>query len=136
MTNLLLLLLAAQAAPPTLEVDLEGMRNHNGVIRACLTQQRRGFPDCSADPRAIRRSFPASDARLIFTGFTPGAYALTLFHDENANGKLDTLFGIPREGFGFSRNPVVRFGAPRYEKVSMELGPRYTHISVRLQYLL
>jgi uncharacterized protein (DUF2141 family) len=46
------------------------------------------------------------------------------------------LLGIPREGFGFSRNPVVRFGAPRFNNVSMQLGPGYTRIRIRLQYLL
>ena len=44
-----------------------------------------------------------------------GRYSLTLYQDLNSNGKLDrNLLGMPAEPFGFSRNPVVRFGPPAY----------------------
>lgn len=132
------LAVAASAATPTssLTVDLEGLRSAKGVIQACLTQNRKSFPDCRADPHALKATVAANARQLVFTEVPAGNYALTLFHDENANGKLDTLLGVPREGFGFSRNPVVRFGPPRYDNVSMNLGPGFTRIRVRLQYML
>lgn len=136
-----LLLIAELAAShligtSTLQVQLDGLRNSRGVIQACLTQDRVNFPDCAKDPRAIRQTVRVSSGSLAFTNVQPGEYALTLFHDENANSRLDTIFGIPREGFGFSRNPKVRFGAPRYDNVNIELGPGLTRMHVRLQYLL
>lgn len=120
----------------TLEVDIEGLRNSRGVIRACLTQDRLHFPNCRADSAAVRQSVNAGAGRVVFVGVTPGDYAVILFHDENANRRLDTLLGIPKEGFGFSRNPVVRFGAPRYDRTDIEIAPGFTRIRVRLQYLL
>jgi uncharacterized protein (DUF2141 family) len=130
------LLMAAAAPTSSLEVDLDGLRNGRGMIQACLMRDRKSFPDCKSDPAAVKQTVPASAARLLFTNLPPGQYALALFHDENVNSKLDTLLGIPREGFGFSRNPVVRFGAPRYDQVSIELAPGFTRLRVRLQYLL
>jgi uncharacterized protein (DUF2141 family) len=47
------------------------------------------------------------DGRAVceFPGVTPGTYAISVFHDENSNGKLDTnLLGIPREGVSASNN--------------------------------
>jgi uncharacterized protein (DUF2141 family) len=129
-------LLIATAEMSTLEVDLDALRNNKGVIQACLTEDRAHFPDCKADPRAIKQTVRSDAGRLLFTGLQPGDYALALFHDENGNAKFDTTLGIPREGFGFSRNPAVRFGAPRFDKVSIRLAPGYTRIRVRLQYLL
>lgn len=129
-------LLLASVQPTTLEIDLDGLRNSKGVIQACITREQRHFPDCKADAGAIRQTVPAHAARLLFNDLPPGDYAVALFHDENANGKLDTLLGIPREGFGFSRNPIVRFGAPRYDQVSMQLAAGFTRIHVRVQYLL
>ena len=36
-------------------------------------------------------------------GLPAGTYAISLFQDENGNGKLDTaVFGIPTEKYGFS----------------------------------
>lgn len=139
MMNLLLAFLASTIAHPstgTLEVELEGLRNSRGVIQACLTQDRARFPNCGADPRAILQTANVGSARITFERVPPGDYALTLFHDENSNRKLDTLLGIPKEGFGFSRNPIIRFGAPRYDKVNIQLGPGLTRLRVRMQYLL
>ena len=130
------ILAAASDAATTVEVDVEGLRNHRGLIHVCLTRNPDHFPDCRRDPRAVRGSAAATDTHLRFTGLAPGRYAVTLFHDENANQRLDKLMGIPREGFGFSRNPVIRFGAPRFETVGIELGGGFTRTQVRVQYLL
>ena len=37
-----------------------------------------------------------------------------MVHDENANGKMDTMMGMPREGYGFSRDAPVRMGPPKF----------------------
>lgn len=126
------------AAPPTadVEVDLSALRSTRGAIQACMTRSPAHFPNCKTDPAAVRRTAPASARQLRFNNVPAGRYALSVFHDENANQKLDTLVGIPREGFGFSRNPVIRFGPPRFDKVSIELPPGFTRTSVRMQYLL
>jgi uncharacterized protein (DUF2141 family) len=126
------------ALPPTasVEVDLTALRNSRGVIQACMTRNPAYFPDCKGDPQALTRSVPASVRRLAFPSVPAGRYALSVFHDENANQKLDTLVGIPKEGFGFSRNPVIRFGPPRFEKVSIELPAGFTRTGVRMQYVL
>lgn len=141
MKQLLLIGLATLAGgasepAPTYEVDISAVRNAEGVIHACLTATSRHFPDCKNDHRALKLKVPASSRRIRFVGFTPGEYALTLFHDQNGNGRLDTTLGIPREGFGFSRNPVVRFGAPRFGQVNIKLSPGYTRETVRMQYIL
>ena len=141
MRFLLLLLLApllAGADTPAnrLDVDIERLRNARGAIHACLTGNSRFFPDCRKDPAALKQTIPATARQLSFTGFAPGTYALTVVHDENLNHKLDTTLGIPREGFGFSRNPVVRFGAPKFRQVDIKLGSGFTRASVRMQYLL
>jgi uncharacterized protein (DUF2141 family) len=132
----LLALLIATAGTGTLEVDVDGLRNGKGSIQACVTRDRKHFPDCKSDPAAVTQTVPTNAHRLTFAGLPPGEYAVALFHDENANSRFDTMLGIPREGFGFSRSPVVRFGAPRFDKVSMQLGPGFTRIRVRIQYLL
>ena len=51
-----------------------------------------------------------------------GVYAVGVFHDLNANNRLDTnLFGIPTEQFGFSNNAVGHFGPPSFEAASIQV---------------
>lgn len=137
MTVMLALLVAASASPSAdIDISFERLRNHRGLVHFCATNDPRNFPDCSHDPYAIKRTIPASEDHLRISGIAPGDYALTLLHDENGNGRLDTTLGIPREGFGFSRNPVVRFGAPKFQQVRIRLAPGYSHLTIRMQYIL
>ncbi len=106
-------------------------------MRLCLTRNPAHFPDCNRDPAAVKRSVGAGQAGSIrLAGMTPGVYALAVIHDENANGRLDKFMGVPREGFGFSRNPRIRMGPPRFDEVRFELGPGRGRQSVRMKYLL
>ncbi|HEY0130141.1 MAG TPA: DUF2141 domain-containing protein [Allosphingosinicella sp.] len=133
---LLLILVAADRPTADIEISIEKLRNRKGVLHLCLTREPAHFPDCKKDPRAVTRSAPATTGPIRITGLAPGGYAVAIFHDENRNKKLDVLIGIPREGFGFSRNPVVRFGAPKFRQVLIDLRPGFTRETVRMQYLL
>ncbi|HLL58314.1 MAG TPA: DUF2141 domain-containing protein [Allosphingosinicella sp.] len=125
------------AAPPSIEVALAGLRNTRGMVHLCMTKSPAHFPNCGDDPGAVKRSVPATGtARIDFSNIVPGSYALSVIHDENRNGRLDTLLGIPREGFGFSRNPVIRFGPPRFAQVRFDAGSGLSRQNVRMQYLL
>ena len=119
-----------------LSIDVSGINSGKGMVHACLTRVPTYFPDCQRDPNAIIRSVPANAREIDFRGVPPGRYAIALFHDANANHKLDKFMGVPREGFAFSRNPVIRFSAPQFDKVSIVLAPGFTRVSVRMQYIL
>ena len=133
---LMLMLSASNLPQATIDIDVQGLRNDRGMLHLCATRNRAHFPDCRGDPSAYRQSVPAATSQLRLSGVVPGQYAISLFHDQNSNAKLDTFLGVPREGFGFSRNPVIRFGAPNFDSVNMELPPGFTRTTVRMQYLL
>jgi uncharacterized protein (DUF2141 family) len=131
-----LLLLSSAAPPAGLELDVAGLRSAKGVVRICLTRDPNHYPACVDDGDAIKKTIPASQTKLRFDNLSSGTYAIALFHDENRNGRLDTLLGIPREGFGFSRNPPVRFGPPRFSAASFSLKSGEMTQRVQLKYLL
>lgn len=120
----------------SLDVEIVRLRSDKGVLRFCLTADPRGFPDCKEGANAIRRSVPASAGRVRFADLPPGTYALAVIHDENGNAKLDTFAGIPREGFGFSRNPAIGFGPPRFGSAGFAIGGGPASQQIRIRYLL
>lgn len=130
------MLAANEPAALVLDVEIEGMRNHRGQIHACLTRNPAHFPDCRRDPEALRESVAAASRHVQFKGFRPGTYALTILHDENSNGRMDKVVGVPKEGFGFSQNPIVRFAPPSFERVRIALTRGHTDAKVRIQYVL
>lgn len=128
---------AAQAADDsTLTVSVTGLRNQKGNILVCLSANAKAFPDCSKDPAAHKRTVRASAAGSIsFSGLADGTYALSLVHDENANDKLDTTLAIPKEGFGFSRNPKIAFGPPKFASAAFSLKGSAAQ-TVKMKYML
>ena len=137
---LLMLGAGASAAPPVasaeLQVSVGGLRDARGMVMLCLTR-RADFLDCDRDPARVTRIVPAGNAATIdLGGLTPGTWSLLAIHDANQNGKLDTMLGIPREGFAFSGNPAVRFGPPRLDQVRFEIPAGESRQSLTMKYLL
>ncbi len=112
------------------------MRSTRGELRVCLTADPKNFPGCVDDAHAVTRSVPATNPQIHFDGLPYGAYAVAIIHDANGNRKLDTMLGIPREGFGFSRNPVITFGPPRFAAAEFAIGAVPEKQAISMRYLL
>ncbi|HEY6814468.1 MAG TPA: DUF2141 domain-containing protein [Croceibacterium sp.] len=128
--------LSAAAEPAFVEVSVAGQRSDRGMLRACLTRDPAHFPECEGDPAAVSASFAASERAFRIGPVPQGTWALAVFHDENGNGRLDTLLGVPREGFAFSRNPPLRLGPPEFDQASVTIADHDVEAPVRLRYLL
>jgi len=127
--------LKASVPNSTLEIDVSGLRSSKGIILICLTANPASFPDCEGgkDSRLLR-VFANKVGPIAVKGLAPGSYAVSLVHDENANGRLDKAILIPREGFGFSRNPKITFGPPKFSAVEVAVGRGDVKIPVKMKY--
>ena len=132
-----MLLVGAAPPPQDVSVIVTGVRNAKGTVTACLTALPTAFPNCKADPAARHLNVPAvsGSVTLDFGQLAPGRYAVSLFHDENSNGRLDTVLLIPREGYGFSRDAKVRLGPPRFDSAAFLVDGHPAHLTVKMRYL-
>lgn len=118
-------------------VVISGLRSTQGLIQACLTARAATFPECDKDPAALRLTVPAANGPvLVFRHVPPGTYAVSLFHDQNGNGRLDKALGIPKEGYGFSRNAPVRFGPPSFADARFAVAGADVTMPITVRYLL
>jgi uncharacterized protein (DUF2141 family) len=61
-------------------------------------------------------------SEIVFVGIPPGIYAVSAFHDESMNGKLDkNVVGIPKKGYAASNNPKKKMGRPGFEETSFSM---------------
>lgn len=103
---------AGAAGAADLTVRVEGVRSAEGTVRLALYDRPDEFP------RGARREggdVPAAEGAVeyVFTGLEPGRYAVAMYHDEDGDSEFDKgLFGIPREGFGFSNGASAGIGGP------------------------
>ena len=132
----MLSLTAASAPPPEVDVSISGMRNTKGQLLVCLTTNPKAFPDCSKDKASVRMAVKAADAaHFRIAAPTTGTYAIAVVHDENSNNKMDLAIFLPKEGFGFSRNPTITVGAPSFKSASFAVSGD-TSQSIKMKYML
>jgi len=127
----------ATESPAVLDVSISGLRNMKGNVLVCVTANPRFFPDCSKDPKSFRATVPARDsAQVSFRGIAQGTYAIALVHDENGNSKMDMAIFLPKEGFGFSRNPAIVTGPPKFKAAAFAIDAAEVSQQVKMKYML
>ncbi|MDJ0800531.1 MAG: DUF2141 domain-containing protein [Calothrix sp. MO_167.B12] len=121
-----------------LSIKIDGIKSQKGQVCFSLFSSSRGFP--ANGKKALRSrcvKVTEKSVQANFAELKPGSYAVAVIHDANADGTLNSnAIGIPKEGFGFSQNPRILTGPPKFgESVFFVAGPN-TNIDIKLQYLL
>jgi uncharacterized protein (DUF2141 family) len=137
-TRFIALTTVRAAGGTSLTVRVIGARNAKGAIRAAVFRDAKGFPNDASE--AVQTQAAAIDpqtlsAKIVFTNLPEGIYAVSVFHDENMNRKLDKNFmGIPKEGYGASNNPKKKMGPPSFEETKFQLSGTLQVRQIKLMY--
>ena len=126
----------APAADGTLTVKITNIPSPKGQIGCSLFASKDGFP--SEANKAKAQMFVKHDgktATCTFENVKVGTYAVSVMHDENKDGELETsMVGRPKEWWGVSNDvPAERFGPPKYEKATFSYAGTAKTIKVKLQ---
>jgi len=125
--------IAAQAGPVNLTVT--GIRNQNGVIRCGLFNSPAGFHEPGKEIMEATGRIDGGRATCAFKAVPAGTYAVALFHAERGERSMDIgMFGKPKQGVGFSRNPSITFGPPKFESAAFSVGDAPVNMSIGLTY--
>ncbi len=132
-----LISLPVAAEQSTIIVNMTGLRSQSGTVLVCLwRQQDKEFPICSktSSMQYIAAEPSGSNATVTFQNIPSGDYAISAFHDENQNGRLDRGFmGRPEEGIGFSNMTQGVQGRPSFDRAKFAVSGEKT-ISISLVY--
>ncbi len=109
-------------------------KSDKGTIQVLIFDKEKGYPD-QGDQAIKKLSLPIKNkkAEILIEDLKPGTYAVSVFHDEDGDGKLRTNgVGIPKDRYGFSNNPSSIFGAPDFKKASFELKRDRKAVNIKL----
>ena len=115
----------------TLTIEVASFENTKGVLRVCVTDQKDDFLKSCAFSKIV--TVEDDTVSLKIENIEKGNYAVSVYHDENNSGILETggVFGIPLEPYGFSNNPNMTFG-PSYKKSVFKMASD-KNISIKLK---
>ena len=138
----------AEAEPPTeakpaeakpadeIVVEILGLENDQGQIGCRIFSKEDGFPDKKEKADKQLYSTPKSrKGGCTFVGYKPGTYAISVMHDLDKSGDLNTsLVGRPKEPWGVSNDvPARRFGPPLYQDCTFKYEGGKKIIKIKLQ---
>jgi uncharacterized protein (DUF2141 family) len=103
-----------------LTINISGLNSNKGTLLIAVYDQKEAF---------LKKQFIGNSVKIknkksmtTFKNLPKGEYAVSFFHDENGNKKMDTnFFGVPKEAYGCSNNAKGFMGPPKYVDAKFQL---------------
>lgn len=105
----------------TLVVQVNNLRNSNGVLQFSLYNKDGSIPDDKFQKYYKQSSSAITNgkSKVVFANISKGIYAINVLHDEDMNGKIAKGFILPKEGIGFSNFESIGLtNKPNFKKAS------------------
>jgi uncharacterized protein (DUF2141 family) len=117
----------------TVTLKIVGVKNNVGSVRAALFNNEKDFLKNAMYGEIVNAN--SDTVVIVFHAIPYGDYGISIMHDENKNGTLDTNFvGIPKEGFGFGNDSLGAFGPPSFEKANVSIYAKEVIHTMRMRY--
>lgn len=130
---LLAAILPAPARPADLFVTVTGVRSDRGMIAVAVCDKAH-FLRAQCPCHAAVAAKPGQ-VTVRVPNVPPGTWAVEAYHDEAGAGRLEfSLLGMPKQGFGFSRDAPMHFGPPRFAEAAFTLSEADGALTVPLHY--
>jgi len=120
-----------------LDVHIQNIRNTKGQLCIAVFTDEAGFKDEKTYwETKCHKTLIINGCFELKIELKPGKYGVSVLDDKNWNGKMEyNLFGIPREGFGFSNYYQRGICRPIFEDFSFILEKNETKsINIKMKY--
>ena len=126
---------AAALADGRLIVQFVGLSSDRGQVAAALWDSADHWVSRTRPPRlAFSGPIAGGGSTWVVEDLAFGRYAISAYHDVNANGDLDSgLFGIPKEDYGFSNNARASLGPPDFDEAAFEFSQSGQVLEIRIE---
>ncbi len=114
-----------------LELKITNLKSTDGQVMVAVFNTKEDY---------LKNTFANASSPIMKEGevsisfsLPKGAYAISVYHDKNNNGKMDSNFmGIPTESYGFSNDAPSRFGPADYEEAVFQVNESNTFHSIKI----
>ena len=119
----------------TLQITFRGLRNNKGIVAIGLHDNPGGWhKNPEMEPNWSKKDMKDGKLTVRLENLEYGTYAFSMMDDEDANLEMDKFMGLPREGFGFSKNPHVGMTVPKFDECSFVVDTSFVELVVDVIY--
>lgn len=129
--------------PTQLVVTMNGIDNNKGSLLVFIHDNEHSYySDDNIDSSEItffrKLSIPAGvpSKQVVFNDIPAGKYAITAFHDEDNDGRLDRMifpfFGMPSESYGSSNDSFAYFSKGAFKDALVEIDLTGSDVTINL----
>jgi uncharacterized protein (DUF2141 family) len=105
-----------------------------GILSVELYHDPKNFLNKKGRTRRIRIPAEEGQSTVCFGVEEPGTFAVAAYHDVDGNRKLNKRWNkMPKEPFGLSNNPRLKFGFPKFSKSAFTTDSLGADINIDLQ---
>ncbi len=119
-----------------LNVTITHLRNDQGFVDVTLYDHSKGWLDDTYAVGNLTLKAHAGSVHAVFSQLKPGRYAIVTTHDENGNGRMDFVLGLPAEGYAFSNDIRPFFSAPSFDRAAFDVGLTNRQVEIKMVYPL
>ena len=104
----------------SVSVTVNGLRSNDGKVFIAVYNSEKDWLETTF--KGTTSTITDNSCNVVFKDLPQGVYAVSIFHDENDNGKMDKNFmGIPKEDYGCSNDASGFMGPPKWKDAKFEL---------------
>lgn len=104
----------------SLTIKVSNVKDIQGKMFFALYDKASDFPKEGRYTKRVSVKVSEKTVSYTFEGLDEKDYAIAVFHDKNGDGKCNlNFFGVPTEGYGFSKNFKPVFSAPKFDDVKV-----------------
>ncbi|MFD2916232.1 DUF2141 domain-containing protein [Psychroserpens luteus] len=114
------LLNAQTVSGQDITVKINNLESNKGKVYVAVYDSEGAFLNTRL--QSTMTKITGNSCEVTFKNIPKGVYAISMFHDENDNNKMDSNFlGIPKEDYGCSNNATGFMGPPKWEDAKFEV---------------
>lgn len=107
-------------AQNSVAVTITGFDSNEGNAKIGLYNSKAHF--LKSTFKSVTKPIRNGEVVITFEDIPEGTYAVSVFHDEDADNEFDMYFGfLPAEDYGNSNNVLNPFGPPKWEDAAFEI---------------
>lgn len=115
----------------TLKVKIQDIESDEGMLRVGLYDSAQNWLEKALKSQSS--TIVDGKCEVVFDNVPYGAYGISVYHDENNNGKMDKYLGFyPKENYACSNQAPAKYGPPEWKDAKFIINQKTNQQLIKL----